>query len=82
MTDRVVKLIPNNALCADADSLAERITELAQRIKDGEFGPVERVCIVMDGDSVDFRTYGKPTSNAYLIGLLEYAKAKVMGFGD
>lgn len=81
MSERVVKLIPNNALCADAESLAERITELAQRIKDGEFGPVERVCIVMDGDEVDYRTYGTPTSNAHLVGLLEWAKTKVI-LGD
>lgn len=80
MSERVVQLIPNNALCADAEAIAERLSELGQRIKDGEFGLVERVCIVMDGDGVDYRAYGAPTSNAYLVGMLEWAKHKVMGY--
>lgn len=79
-SDRVVKIVPNNALCVDAEGLAERLTELGQRIKDGEFGEVERICVVIDGPTVEYEAYGRNTTNAYLIGILEWAKAKVMGW--
>lgn len=76
----VVHLMPNNALCVDQETLAERIRELADRIQSGEFGEADRVCIVIDTPgALEYRVYGRPTDNGSLVGLLEWAKAKVMG---
>mgnify|MGYP006381560473 CR=1 FL=1 len=76
----VVALLPNNALCVNASDLAARLRDMADRVEGGEFGEVERVIVVLDAPAVDYRCYGRPTDKATLIGLLEYAKAKAMGF--
>lgn len=77
----VMQLIPNNSLCVDRETMALRIREIADRIEGGEFGDVDRVCIVIDTPRapLEYRVYGRPTDNATLVGLLEWLKAKVMG---
>ncbi|OWR25643.1 hypothetical protein CEE55_22440 [Stenotrophomonas pavanii] len=76
----VVHLIPNNALCVDRETLVARIREMADRVEEGEFGDVDRVCIVIDTPgALDYRVYGRATDAATLVGLLEWVKAKVMG---
>lgn len=75
----VVSLLPNNALCVNAADLAARMRDLADDLEAGELGEVERVIIVLDALPIDYRCYGRPTSNAELVGLLEWGKAKAMG---
>lgn len=77
---KVVSLVPNNALAVDKVQLAERIRGFADRLEAGEYGEVERVCCVFDplGEEVSSRTYGRPTTNMELVGLLEYAKANAI----
>lgn len=75
----VIELIPDNAVCIDREALAKRIRTFADDLESGRYGEVELVCIVMDGEGVDYRCYGRPTPAAYTIGLLEWAKAKIMG---
>jgi hypothetical protein len=80
MTGQVLRLMPNNALCVDQESLAARLREMADRLEEGEFGDVDRVCVVLDTPgALDYRCYGRQTEAAYLVGLLEWAKLKVMG---
>lgn len=74
----VVSLIPNNALCNDSSTLADRIRSVADRIESGDWVGLDRVIIVFDGAEVDWACYGISTSRAELVGLLEYAKQKVM----
>lgn len=82
MTGTVVSLIPNNALCVDREALVQRIRQFADRIEANEFGPIERVCILFeDADNVGYRCYGRPTTSMELVGMIEYAKRRVM-FGD
>lgn len=77
----VVQIIPNNALCVDQESLAARFREFGDRLEGGEFGEVERAVIVLDlaDGGTDYRCYGRPTTNMEVVGLLEWAKAQVMG---
>lgn len=75
----VVSLLPNNALCVNAADLAARMRDLADRLEAGEFDEVERMIVVVDAPVIDCLCYGRPTSNAELVGLLEWAKAKTMG---
>lgn len=75
---QVVHLVPNNALCVDQQQLAARIREFADRVEAGQFGSLEKVCLVMDGPKVDYRVYGRQCSAAELVGLLEWCKARVM----
>jgi hypothetical protein len=78
MSDNVVKLLPNNALCVDMQALAARVKAFGERLEAGEFGAIERVVILFeDADTVRRRTYGRPTSSMELVGLLEYAKNEV-----
>lgn len=72
----VVELIPNAAVAVGQEQLAQRLETLASRIRDGEFGDLERVVVLLDSAvyGVDNRTYGRPTTNMELLGLLEYAK--------
>ena len=76
----VVELVPNYALAVDQAQLAERLESLAARIRSGEFGALERVVVLLDSAQcgVDGRTYGRPTTNMELLGLLEYAKHSVL----
>ncbi len=75
----VVNLIPNNALAVDPAALADRIRGFADRLVAGEYGEIERVCIVFEtAEVVGKRTYGRPTTNMELLGLLEYAKNSVL----
>ena len=76
----VVELVPNYALAVDQAQLAERLESLAARIRSGEFGALERVVVLLDSAQygVDSRTYGRPTTNMELLGLLEYAKHSVL----
>lgn len=75
----VVQLLPNNALAVDLQQLSARIRTFADRVEAGEFGPIERVCMLFeDADSVDYRCYGRPTTNMELIGMVEYAKKRAM----
>lgn len=75
----VVSLLPNDALCVSAVGLVARVRDLADRLEGGEFGEVERMIVVVDAPEIDCLCYGRPTSNAELVGLLEWAKAKTMG---
>ena len=75
----VVSLVPNLALCADAAGIASRLRDMADQIEEGDFGPVERVVVVVDSGPIDYRCYGRPTDNGSLVGVLEWAKAKAMG---
>ncbi len=77
---RVVEILPNNALCVDRETLAHRIRQMADMLEEGDFGQVDRVCIVIDTPgALDYRCYGRATDAATLVGLLEWSKAKVMG---
>lgn len=77
----VVELLPNNALCVDQHSMAERMRDLAARIEAGEFGDLDRVVVIMDCPmgELSYRCYGRATQNVELVGLLEWLKAKIMG---
>jgi len=75
----VVSLIPNNALAVDLPQLAERVRRFADRLEAGQFGELERVCILFENvHDVEYRCYGRPTTNMELVGMLEYAKKRVM----
>lgn len=76
----IVSLLPNNALCVNAADLGSRLRKMADRLEGGEFGEVVRVIVVLDAPLIEYRCYGRPTSKAELIGLLEWAKVKAMGF--
>lgn len=83
MTASVVSLIPNNALCVDSEALALRMEEMAERIRSGQFPGLERVTVLLeDADAIDYRCYGRPTTNMELVGMLEYAKRRVMFRSD
>jgi hypothetical protein len=83
VSENVVKLLPNYALCMDLAAIAERLRTLADRIESGEFGQVERVvCVMENPDQVLRRTYGRPTTNMELLGILEYAKNSVLNPTD
>lgn len=75
----VVELLPNNALCVDLESLAARIRVYADQLEAGELGEVERVVLISDGERVEYQVFGKQSVRAYTVGLLEWAKALVMG---
>ena len=75
----VVELLPNNALCVDLESLAARIRVYADQLEAGELGEVERVVLISDGERVEYQVFGKQSVRAYAVGLLEWAKALVMG---
>ena len=51
----VVSLVPNLALCADAADIASRLRDMADQIEDGDFGPVDRVVVVVDSGPIDYR---------------------------
>lgn len=74
----VVRLIPNNALCVDAESIAARLREVADRVEAGEWEGLSRAVVVLDADSVDWLCYGRQTSLSEVVGLLEWAKLKVI----
>lgn len=76
----VVELLPNNALCVDQPALAERLHALADRIGAGELGGIDTVCVILSAPTASFhQVYGRNLCNAELVGLMEYAKARVMG---
>lgn len=78
----VVRLIPNNALAVNQQQLAECMRRFADRLEGGEWGEVERLCIVIEVDGgTDYQCYGRQCNRAELVGLLEYAKARIM-YGD
>lgn len=80
MNENVLSLVPNAALATDIDQIAQRLERLAQRIREGEWTDLRRVLVVLDtGDQVHDLCYGQPTTNAELVGVLEYTKRKVMG---
>jgi hypothetical protein len=78
MTDKILSLIPNSALILDPAEFADRVETFAARIRAGEFSGLERLVIILETPTVDFRIYGRPTSNMELVGLLDYVKNKVM----
>lgn len=79
----VVRLIPNNALAVNQQELAARLHELADRIGAEDIGEVERVCVILDlADSRDYQCYGRQCNRAELVGVLEYAKARIMNGDD
>lgn len=79
MSSQVVSLIPNNALCVDQEDLAKRMEQMAARIRSGQFPDLERVTVLLEvGNAIDYRCYGRPTTNMELVGMLEYAKRRVM----
>ncbi len=79
----VVSLVPNSALAVDLQQLAERVRRFAERIEAGEFGELERVCIVFeDANDVNYRCYGRPTTNMELVGMFEYAKKRALFGAD
>lgn len=79
MSGAIVQLIPNSALCVDRDDLAARIRRFADRVDAGEFAGIERVCILFESAAaIDYRCYGRPTTNMELVGMLEYAKRRVI----
>jgi len=75
---KVVQLIDRNALAVDQEQLASRIREIADQVEAGELGELERVVLVLDGQGVDYRVYGRPCNVAELVGLLEWAKDVVI----
>lgn len=83
MSAQVVSLVPNNALCVDQEDLAQRMEQMAARIRGGQFPGLERVTVLLeDAGKVDYRCYGRPTANMELVGMLEYAKQRVMSQED
>ena len=79
----VVSLIPNNALAVNMAELADRIRMVADKVEAGEFDEVERAIILLDcTDGVARRVYGRQCNRAELVGLLEYAKARVIAGED
>lgn len=79
MSADVIALVPNSALCVDRQQIAARLHQFADRLQEDEFGDVERVVIVFETEGrILRRTYGRPTTNMELVGLLEYAKNGVM----
>ena len=75
----VLSLVPNSALCVDQEDLAVRMEQMAQRIRAGQFPGLERITVLLeDADKVDYRCYGRPTTNMELVGMLEFAKRRVM----
>lgn len=75
----VVSLIPNNALCVSQEELAVRLERCATQVRSGEFAELERVVVLYDtGSDVFPQTYGRQCNTAELVGILEYAKQKVM----
>lgn len=76
----IVSLVPNKALCTDNAQIAQRLEEVADKIRAGEWPNLQRVVLVFDtAEDVEQRCYGQPTTNAEMVGVLEYAKRKVMG---
>lgn len=76
----IVSLVPNKALCTDNAQIAQRLEEVAAKIRAGEWPHLRRVLLIFDADDdVEQRCYGQPTTNAEMVGVLEYAKRKVMG---
>lgn len=41
-----------------------------------------RIVVIMDGESVGYRAFGKDFPQAYAVGLCEYGKAKIMGLDE
>lgn len=82
MSDNVVKLIPNNALAIDPADLAECLRGLANDVEAGDYGPLGRVCVLLNGENLACRCYGRVGNRAELVGLLEYAKAAIMQADD
>ena len=76
--DRIVQLLPNNALAVNLDQLADRLLKLSEKLRAGELGEVERVVVLLETDKVNYKAYGRPTTNMELVGLLEYAKHNVL----
>lgn len=82
MSAPVISLIPNTAIAVDHQQLAARLRNLADSLQAGDLGEVERVVVVLEAsDRVDHRVYGRPTTAMELVGLLEWAKHKVIA-GD
>ena len=79
MSGEVVQLLANNALCVDQVDLAARVRQMADRIEAGEFGALERVIFLLDRpDGIERRVYGRQCNAAELVGLLEWAKHRVI----
>lgn len=76
----VVELLPNKAIAVGNEQLADRLLELAECIRSGDIEAVERVVVLVERveENEYPRCYGRPTTNAELVGLLEYAKASIM----
>ena len=73
--------VPNQAVAEDPATLAKRLRTIADSIDAGNYPGLWRLAIVMDtGDSIDIKAYGPPMTNSDLVGYLEFAKMKAMGY--
>ncbi len=73
----VVHLTPNRNLAPTAETLAIALEGLAQDIRSGEVTADRVVCILDSGNAPVLQVYGKPESNAYVVGVLEYTKTGI-----
>lgn len=76
----VISLLPSNALATDAKQIADRVADIAESIRAGEWKGLERVIVIFeDAGAMDYRCFGRTTTNAEFVGLLQFAQRKVMG---
>ena len=72
---------PNQAIAENPATLAKRLRAIADLIDAGNYPGLWRLAIVMDtGDAIDIKAYGPPMTNSDLVGYLEFAKMKAMGY--
>lgn len=65
----------NIALAPTADDLAERLEMTARQLREGRYGDVERVLVVLSrADGAFVRHYGPPVSRYAVAGLLAYTQ--------
>lgn len=80
MSDNVVSLVPNGAIANTLPDLADCLRKLADQIERGEWGDVAMVCTVMDmaDGPPNYQPYGQMTTNAHLVGVLEWVQQRVI----
>lgn len=76
----VVSLVPNGAIANDLPTLAERLRKMADQIERGEWGEVAMACVVLEmaNGAPSYQSYGQATTNAHLVGVLEWVQQRII----
>ena len=76
----VVSLVPNGAIANTREDIAERLRKTAGQIERGEWGDTVMVCVVLEDATLppNYQAYGQQTSNAHLVGVLEWVQNRII----